>query len=134
MSTAGIMDLFTDVDAWPRDGVDIRVHWRYYRDPPEFLTFMLGNTDGLHYGLWFDDGRTCSGVASYYNNDGGGIDASARSPLEAVRAFLERAWVDLDYDDDLAYRLVRQTRSRWNDWLVFAVCASDGGALSDPTR
>jgi hypothetical protein len=92
----GIMDLFADPDARPRDGVDIRVHGRYYRDPPEFVTFMHGNTDGLHYGLWFDDGRVCSGVASYYNNDGGGIDISAGTPLEAVRAFLERVWSDVD--------------------------------------
>jgi hypothetical protein len=104
MSPAGVMDLFGDPDARPRDGLDIRVHWRYYRDPPEFVTFMLGNTDGLHYGLLFDDGRTCSGVGSYYNNDGGGIDTRAGTPLEALRAVLERVWVDLDHDDDPAYR------------------------------
>src|SRR3954468_20228636 len=48
---AGIMDLFADPDARSREGVDIRVHGRYYRDPPEFVTFTHGNTDGLHYGL-----------------------------------------------------------------------------------
>jgi hypothetical protein len=96
LSPAGIMDLFTDPDAQPRDGIDIRAHWRFYRDPPEFVTFMLGGSDGLHYGLWFDDGRTCSGAASYYNNDGGGIDTQARTPLEAVRGYLEHVWRDLD--------------------------------------
>ncbi|RFS82302.1 DUF2228 domain-containing protein [Actinomadura spongiicola] len=96
LGTAGIMDLFADPGARPRDGIDIRVHWRFYRDPPEFLTFMTGGSDGLHYGLWFEDGRTCTGVASYYSNDGGGLDTSAATPLEAVRDYLERVWFDLD--------------------------------------
>ncbi|MGW0908785.1 ADP-ribosylation family protein [Streptomyces sp. NPDC002853] len=98
VSPAGIMDLFDDPDRMPVKDIDVRVHGRYYRDPPEFLTFMHGGTDGLHYGLWFDDGRTCSGVASYYNNDGGEIDTTASTPLEAVRALLERVWRDIEDD------------------------------------
>jgi hypothetical protein len=50
----GIMDVFEDPACQPRDRIDIRVHGRYYRDPPEFLTFMHGGTDGLHFGLWYD--------------------------------------------------------------------------------
>ncbi|MEU7579919.1 ADP-ribosylation family protein [Streptomyces sp. NPDC041068] len=92
----GITHLASDPGAQPRDGIDVRVHGRYYRDPPEFVSFLHGGSDGLHYGLWFDDGRTCRGVASYYNNDGGGIDTTAATPLEAVRALLERHWRDLD--------------------------------------
>ncbi|MFJ4411862.1 ADP-ribosylation family protein [Streptomyces sp. NPDC088910] len=95
----GVMDLFDAPGARARDGVDIRAHGRYYRDPPEFLTFLHGGTDGLHYGLWYDDGRTCAGVGSYYNNDdGGGIDRTCRTPLEAVRVTLERHWYDLHED------------------------------------
>ncbi|HET6856696.1 MAG TPA: ADP-ribosylation family protein [Streptomyces sp.] len=95
----GVMDLFADPGLLPRDGIDVRVHGRFYRDPPEFLTFMHGGSDGHHYGLWFDDGRTCSGVASYYNNDGGGVDRRFQTPLEALRDLLERHWADLDDDD-----------------------------------
>ncbi len=98
VAPAGIMDLFDDPDSRPRGDVDVRVHGRYYRDPPEFLTFMHGGSDGLHYGLWSDDGRSCSGVASYYTHDGGGIDRSARTPLEAVRAIVERCLHDLEDD------------------------------------
>jgi len=98
VSPAGILDLFADPGLRPRDGIDVRVHGRYYRDPPEFLTFMHGGSDGLHYGLWFDDGRTCQGVAAYYNNDGGGIDTRATTPLEAVRSVIEFSWRDLDDD------------------------------------
>ncbi|MFD3928393.1 ADP-ribosylation family protein [Streptomyces sp. NPDC058614] len=96
VSPVGIMDLFADAGLRPCDGIDVRVHGRYYRDPPELLTFMHGGSDGLHHGLWFDDGRNCNGVASYYNNDGGGIDTRSGTPLEALRAILERCWRDLD--------------------------------------
>ncbi|MET7304129.1 ADP-ribosylation family protein [Embleya sp. NPDC005575] len=96
LTTMGVLDLFDDPDGQPIAGIDVRVHGRYYRDPPEFLTFLHGGSDGLHYGLWFDDGRTWGGVGSYYNNDGGGIDRSAGTPLEAVRLVIERVWRDLD--------------------------------------
>lgn len=100
ISPCGIMDLLDDPDAQPRDGIDVRVHGRYYRDPPEFLTFMHGGSDGLHFGLWLDDGRSCAGVGSYYNNDGGGIGVPSGTPLEAARMLLERVWRDLvDYGE-----------------------------------
>lgn len=110
VSPAGIMDLLTGAAPTPREGIDIRVHGRYYRDPPEFLTFMHAGSDGLHYGLWFDDGRTCTSVASYYTNDGGGIDRGERTPLEALRTILERCWRDLA-DDDPADPEVSRRRS-----------------------
>ncbi|MBT2444123.1 DUF2228 domain-containing protein [Streptomyces sp. ISL-36] len=96
----GVLDLFDDPAAPPRDGLDIRVHGRYYRDPPEFLTFLHGGTDGLHFGLWSDDGRTCAGVGSYYTHDGGGIERRHTTPLEAVRARIE--WAQRDLADMVA--------------------------------
>ncbi|WP_219470348.1 HPF1 family protein, partial [Nonomuraea rhizosphaerae] len=108
----GIMELFDDPARLPREGLDVRVHGRYYRDPPEFLTFMHGGTDGLHFGLWYDDGRTCAGVASYYNNDGGGVGLPSGTPLEAVRARIEWRQRDLDsetgQDEPIAEDLVRE--------------------------
>jgi len=92
----GIMDLFDDPACPPREGLDVRVHGRYYRDPPEFLTFMHGGTDGLHFGLWYDDGRACTGVASYYNNDGGGVGLPSGTPLETVREQIEWRQAHLD--------------------------------------
>ncbi|WP_433511057.1 hypothetical protein ACQP2T_45465 [Nonomuraea sp. CA-143628] len=96
----GIMDLFDDPARNARAGIDVRVHGRYYRDPPEFLTFMHGGSDGLHFGLWYDDGRTCAGVASYYNNDGGGVGLPSRTPLEVVRDTLEWGWRHVGDQDD----------------------------------
>jgi len=96
----GIMDVVDDPAREPRAGIDVRVHGRYYRDPPEFLTFMHGGGDGLHFGLWYDDGRTCTGVVSYYNNDGEGVGLPSGTPLEAVRDRLEWGWRDAADEDD----------------------------------
>lgn len=38
-----------------RDGLDERLHGRFRRDPAEFVTVLMGGSDGLHYGLWYDD-------------------------------------------------------------------------------
>ncbi|WP_203964636.1 ADP-ribosylation family protein [Actinocatenispora thailandica] len=37
------------------DGLDERLHGRYRCDPAEFVTVCSGDSDGLHYGLWYDD-------------------------------------------------------------------------------
>ncbi|MGW6569602.1 hypothetical protein [Streptomyces sp. NPDC054975] len=97
LAPCGVTDLFADPSALPLDGLDVRVHGRYHRDPPEFLTFLHGGSDGLHFGLWSDDGRTCDAVASYYTRDGGEIERRHRTPLEAVRARIEAA--ERDYAD-----------------------------------
>lgn len=53
-----------------RDGLDERLHHRYRCDPPEFVTVMSGNSDGLHFGLWYDDpGEFPSFVAHNYARD-----------------------------------------------------------------
>jgi hypothetical protein len=49
----------------------IILHYRYYRDLPEFFTCLHGDTDGLHWGLlWDEPVLGFRGAASYYNNDG----------------------------------------------------------------
>lgn len=36
-------------------GLDGRLHYRYRLDPPEMVTVFGGNSDGGHWGLWYDD-------------------------------------------------------------------------------
>jgi hypothetical protein len=86
-----VLDALVAVDAAPArlrtlGGLDIRLESRYYRDPPELFTFAYGNTDGLHYGLWFDDADAApQGIGSYYAHAGGGIALDRLSPLDLVR-------------------------------------------------
>ena len=37
------------------DGLDGRLHYRFRREPPEMVTVFGGNSDGSHWGLWYDD-------------------------------------------------------------------------------
>ncbi|MBD2001867.1 MULTISPECIES: ADP-ribosylation family protein [Cyanophyceae] len=49
----------------------VLLHYRYYRDVPEFFTCLTGECDGEHWGMLLDEPtRGFRGVASYYNNDG----------------------------------------------------------------
>ncbi|MCB9568356.1 MAG: DUF2228 domain-containing protein [Myxococcales bacterium] len=56
-SPGGIMIWFEDggLDRRTRDGLDPRLECRFRCDPPELVTVMWGDSDGLHYGLWYDD-------------------------------------------------------------------------------
>ncbi|MGI5121244.1 hypothetical protein ACQEU5_17190 [Marinactinospora thermotolerans] len=107
----GVADLLEEPGRPTRDGIDVRVHGRYYRDPPEFVTFLHGGSDGLHFGLWFDDGRTCAGVAGYHTDDGDGVGVPQGTPLEVVRAHLEGSWRDL-LDEERAGAPVDERRNR----------------------
>lgn len=53
---------------------NVLLHYRYYRDVPEFFTCLTGECDGEHWGMLLDEPtRGFRGVASYYNNDGAPI-------------------------------------------------------------
>ncbi|GAB4194618.1 MAG: hypothetical protein Fur006_40480 [Coleofasciculaceae cyanobacterium] len=48
----------------------VLLHYRYYRDVPEFFTCLTGECDGQHWGMLLDEpAKGFRGVASYYNND-----------------------------------------------------------------
>ena len=53
----GLTEYFGDggLDLVGRDGLDERLQGRYRQDPPEFVTVLGGDSDGLHFGLWYDD-------------------------------------------------------------------------------
>lgn len=48
-----------------RPALDERLHYRYRRDPPEFVTVCSGNSDGSHWGLWYDDPRELPRVIAH---------------------------------------------------------------------
>ncbi|GAB3828663.1 ADP-ribosylation family protein [Dactylosporangium cerinum] len=57
VSPFGLTEYFEDggLERRARDGIDERLHARYLCDPAEFVTVLSGGSDGLHYGLWYDD-------------------------------------------------------------------------------
>ena len=59
----------------------------FYRDPPEFVTLLVGDTDGLHWGYYVDD--PAAGpfpVANYYHNDAFQLSVDSGLP-QAVAAY-----------------------------------------------
>jgi hypothetical protein len=61
------------------------MHWRFYMDPPEFFTIAHGDSDGLHWGYWFDaPGERAPVVCSYYNNDAYEITECGDSIVDAA--------------------------------------------------
>jgi hypothetical protein len=66
------------------------LHWRYYMDPPEFFSVLVGNVDGYHTGYYFDDPANPLGcLASYYANDAFELSPDGDTLFEAVRLQLE---------------------------------------------
>ena len=75
------------------------LHFRYYRDVPEFFTYLHGDTDGLHWGLLLDEPSDgFRGAASYYNNDGDEIEVYEG----AFHALLDRCETQIEGYSELA--------------------------------
>lgn len=115
----GLFDLFSEegLQRKPIPELDHRLHYRYYRDPPEFLTLLYGGGDGLHFGLWYDDPRELpTGVMYYWNNDGIPVcDDGCQTLLQQVRFQIEKAVSQLEYDrydNDSRHRRVRLSALR----------------------
>ena len=81
---------FDVIRAYAPDEHDPIRRARYYRDPPEFLTLMAGEIDGLHWGYYVDEaGEPDLPVASYWHSDSVGISMAGADLLEATRLELE---------------------------------------------
>ena len=101
----GILDWFVpSFEKWQlKDGLDHRLHYRYKPAPPEFVCVMTGDSDGLNYGLWYED-PACEPlcVASFYARDDASVGFSGETILSAYRRSLERCYQDHEGDDDLS--------------------------------
>ena len=62
------------------------LHWRYFGDPPEFVTVLTGGTDGLHWGYVVDGESNALGVAGYYAHDDVSLFEAPTSLFSASRA------------------------------------------------
>jgi hypothetical protein len=103
-SPAGLTTYFLgwDRDLAPRDGLDERLNQRYWCDPPEFITVMSGNSDGQHFGLWYDDPRDLPAfVAGCYARDDPSIWTHGTPTLLAeVRHGLDRQAEEMKANDE----------------------------------
>lgn len=98
MSLGDVFDIFdpeTDLATF-----DPIARSRYYNDPPEFFTMLVGHTDGLHWGYYLDnpDHRLKFQVAGYYSNDAFEIWSDGYTLFEVVRDQLENF-----YEGNLSY-------------------------------
>jgi hypothetical protein len=95
------------------------LHWRYYLDPPEFFTVLVGADFGHHWGYVFDDpSQPQTWVASYYASDSYELDLDGDGLFEAVRMEIEQRTgecheqLDDDPDDEWAELLFGLGRLR----------------------
>lgn len=109
-------------DAQPPDGWYLST--RYYDDPPEFFTVFSGNTDGLHWGYWFEDpdGSPDHCLADYYSSDAYEITEDGGTLFEAFRLQLEGCHEStLEYLEEDAN--VEQDRAAYEtDLQSYALC------------
>lgn len=105
----GIFDTFGDKEEYPIEQ-DYRSTHSHYNDPPEFLTVLSGNSDGHHFGLWYDDpANEPIGLMSYYSSEADGISNNgAKTLLEEVRYQIESAsTMDSSFISVEEYRLIQ---------------------------
>jgi hypothetical protein len=108
LSPWGITDLFAagGLERTARDGLDERLHCRFRRDPAEFVTVLGGDTDGLHFGLWYDDPAELPSFVAYNYARDSAETWTDRSPtlLAQVRTRLAAARRDVELDGEEHYR------------------------------
>jgi hypothetical protein len=82
-----------DVLAGRFDGVELRypalLHWRYRLDHPELITVLTGDSDGLHWGFWFDDPREPPVVVKTYARDAYEFWVAGDTLFEAIASQIE---------------------------------------------
>ncbi len=103
-SASGIMLYFEDggLERPTREGLDGRLEMRFRRDPPEFVTIMHGDSDGLHYGLWYDDpAELPSGIAGNWARDSAETHLEeAPTAIQLLAEQLRERIEEPDYPED----------------------------------
>lgn len=130
-----------DVLAGKFDDVELRypavLHWRYQYDPPEFFTVFSGNTDGLHWGYWFDEpGSLPPVVSAFYASDAFELWTPGSTLFDAVANWIDNTKSGLveniEYDSENAaeYRNSLEAVAKLEQMLPVVTPA----ALRNPTH
>lgn len=93
---------------------DERTHGRFRRDPPEMVTFLSGNSDGSHWGLWYDDPNELPRICAHnWARDSAETAEGQPTLLASVKERLD------DHDDEGEERDDAWTRAyAWLEELV----------------
>jgi hypothetical protein len=128
-SPVGVLEVwFGDggLDRMTRDGLDPRLEMRFRCDPPEFVTIMGGDSDGLHYGLWYDDPSELPTCLAYnYARDSAETSFDERTAIRHIGKRVAECFEgdDAEADPPLSLMALRAAVS----WFAVA----DDKALSD---
>ncbi|MFC4040322.1 ADP-ribosylation family protein [Dactylosporangium siamense] len=130
LSSWGITGYFDDggLDRTGHDGLDERLHCRFRRDPAELVTVLGGGSDGLHYGLWYDDPAELPSFVAYnYARDSAETWTSkAPTVLAQIRRVLDDALSDDEGPDKYWMLFPLGAALDWFAPADEAACAADG--------
>jgi hypothetical protein len=112
-----------------RDGLDQRLDGRFRRDPAEFVPVLMGGSDGLHFGLWYDDPAELPSFVAYNYARDSAETWTDRSPtlMAELRRRIERT--RSDYGDDGPEARLLEPLADALDWFAEAeqeALAADG--------
>jgi hypothetical protein len=103
-----------------RDNLDPRLECRFRADPPELVTIMWGDSDGLHYGLWYDDpADPPTYIAHNYARDSAETWRDQEPTPLSVLLAQARERINNPYGDEPASLSVYAARAAL-DWFVEA--------------
>jgi hypothetical protein len=84
--------------------LDARLESRYRLDPPEFVTLATGDSDGSHWGLFYDEPHALPTLIAHgWARDDGVVRPAGRTLLASIRAELRESG-HLDEEDQLRVR------------------------------
>lgn len=111
---AGVLDLLKYGDQLEKvkAGIDDRLVYRFYRNPPEMVTVLMGDTDGLHWALWYDDPNELPDrVVSTYARDSVEIGGNALTLFDVIQDRIVNCYAALDFSDE--YKAQSEEARMW---------------------
>ncbi len=102
------------------EGMDVRLHGRFTGTPPEMLHALWGDTDGLHWGLWYDADDAEPMVVSFFGRDGGGIGGSRWTLLGVVVERIFQMWSVVSKDRTMSQDRRDELHARMDQMLELA--------------
>lgn len=95
LQPVGAATWYSDAGIARTPKLDARLHYRYRRDPPELVTVLTGESDGLHFGFLHDEPTKVPWllVSNYARELGESVAASGsrRTVIDFLRQLVTRA-------------------------------------------